>query len=1109
MTFEGEHRQIVMRGIEHSAANGVSQDGGMNEVVNLLPRNGSYVPYSPKNVLVNFPIIKSDDTSVDDFLESNKLEDARMIRVHHTSTGDNTIIVKNGFFLVVRTVSARRKVVRINYNVYDIVFIGNRMDLECAADIKHLLWKDGEYVNADDLKIHINGDPVLPSVCFKVGRGIYDGKTIHEGARYVKTHKSFTDADTSKLNADVMSDYPRELTNMGGDALALLSSIRYAGGITGYILVAAAWRVKGSDVSNPQYIMASPVMLMGAPEIYLKDDVYWDKANNADVSKPQASYLYDVESLEFNDSQHDKDTFDKLWKIIDTDSRKTDELAEKENVFIEFLESYDSKYHYNRTTLRIDGPTQGDAAAIFSTEKTDILRQPSLFGVKYALYNHGDGMSTIDDSEALYKGVRITYGTGNVLYFKLNSELEERFKDEIDRLCIFVSPVVSPYKYNSESGIRYESNYKGEKMPIVDLVPIAQQYAKYDGFFFGQIISGAAGSTTKVVHSGCAGSFSPIMKSDEEIRNELKNVVGLYKVSEVQLSELSNGADNEGWIKVNLSDGRLTTDRMVQHSDTMLKISDMQPIGFTNGHIFGYNERLHVYNFQKDEVYRLPYKASLYHFGAGQYKCSSLCRRAGQDNPEEINPIFLSSDGYEFSVEVVDSNGSKIVNRFSTGAREGGYAFNPLSVCADIEAKSIRIVKRFKYYSLFFVGVYERNNLSEIGGITCGAFYDGLRPIELIGEEVTEWEYNNAFDSENIKKDSRSYGRNEIHVSYTGLSLFENDKSYKVGHGDIIGLARLSIGLSQDNFGKFPLVVFCTDGIYMLSVDASGAHAYGGQSPLSRVVCTNKNGICEIDGAVLFPAKDGLYIVTSDGAKPVSMQVNGNHYNSPYQHNTNGLVIYSNAIQHEKIVSLYDAVAADDFREFIQDSSTFIRYVSAIHSALVYNKNGRGSYLIDLSTWNAVKLDYCIGMDDNDYPNQIFYWHEYGEDETYRCRFEYESGKENAMCLLTTRPLLLESHMFKTAYRVVLRGTFEYVPEANEAKYAGLYVYGSLDGEHFDFLNGTEKLLTNNRFHDIGVETHHVSYKYLMVVFAGHLSKDSHIDGLELTSSDKYTNKLK
>ncbi len=203
-------------------------------------------------------------------------------------------------------------------------------------------------------------------------------------------------------------------------------------------------------------------------------------------------------------------------------------------------------------------------------------------------------------------------------------------------------------------------------------------------------------------------------------------------------------------------------------------------------------------------------------------------------------------------------------------------------------------------------------------------------------------------------------------------------------------------------------------------------------------------------------------------------------------------------------------------------------------------------------------------------------------------QFDYNVPEGNVQCLLQSRPIKLDSTQLKSAYRVVVRGTFEkgddisveskngstfnitdkdkllrycqagttlyfksklvhvgnrpgttvwYWEDAdgNEVElnkygielatsvekksdtltlsirehYAGLYVFGSLDGEHWMPIGGTEKLLSYNRFHDIGVRTHRVSVKYLLVVFTGYLSTDSHIDGMEITTETRYNDKLK
>ena len=1057
MKFEGEHRAIPLRGIERAFAHGVAKDGGMEEVINMIPRNGSYVPYSPKTVTQDYSAWISSQT--------------KMVRVHHTSTGDNTIIVFNNYYLVNPIMQGGTLIGRVdNVTVNEIVFIGNRMDLSTSTGIEHWLWKNGEYVNLDDLESHTNDVSDLPSISFKVSRGIYDGSKVYAAARYVKTHKHFTDANTANCDQDEISAYVRKIDSVGSDAMALLNSIRQIGGITGYTLVAAAWRVKGSGVSNPKYIMASPVLLMGAPEIYMKDGQF-EHSDKKRYAKPSDTYMLDMFDYDGSEDKggdngwktHWGDLFDNLWNMSDSDDREIGDLAEGENVFIDLQETADPcviRTIESRKQLPVTAG-QGHKAAFALTTKTAIC-QPALYSQKFAMYDHVNMLGT-DENDAEYKARRVTHASANVLYYKLNSALPDKYKDEVDRLCIFVSPIVSPYKTNGVNGIRFESDYKEDRKDI------------YDGFFFANYRNdGDYG----VHNSACGGSFSPIMKSSSEIRDELKNIAGLYKVAEVQLTELGVA---DTWLKVNLSDGRLATDRMVQNSDTMLKLSDLQPIGFSEGYIFGYNERLHVYNFKKDQVYRLPYKSLSYYGGEGQY--------------EE------SSESYcNFHIEIEDSNGSKIAHKLT---RMKG-TLNPLISCADIDAKQIRLLKYYQGPPRYGISTYTP---VVVGGIVSGFMSASLHPIGVSAHNTTDEGLKNAYFNDDIKPDSYAWGKNEIRVSEVGSIVFEPSKSYKIGHGEIIALARLSMGLSQDNYSKYPLVVFCTDGVYTLSVDTSGQYAYGTQDPLSRVVCSNANGICEIDGAILFPTEYGLHMVTVDGVKPIVLQVNGEPCN--YPDSSHGLQIYQDLTNHQKIVELLGSISVTDFIDDIQSPDTYLRYLHAINSVVVYNKSLSYSYMIDLTHWTVTKLEQNIICDDMDYPKQIFRINNVRNNSLQSIQFDYHSGQNNTQCLFVTRPILLDSQHLKTTYRVVMRGVFKYNPNVNEDCYAGLYVFGSLDGNNWKCIGGEEKLLSNNRFNDIGCRTHRDSVRYLMVVFAANLSQDSHIDGLEITSDVKYNNKLK
>lgn len=1425
MKFEGEHRQIPLHGIERNATNMIAQDGAMNEVIGMIPRNGSFIVYAPTN------------------RGASKTNDVVMVRVHHTSTGDNVITVKENNYLINGKDTSEQVIVN-NYEVWvnngrcgqqilqtktetktihkqrtvlDIVFVGNRMDILTKENgIEHWLWKNGQYENVDDLAGYTNtdGGSLLPSVDFKVRRGIYDGSKVWQGASYIRIHKHYTDADTANDNKDEATKYVRSTGSMGTDALAALSSVRHKGGITGYILVAAAYRRKGSDSSNPQYMMASPIMLMGAPEIYTKDGVFENNTGLGEqyIKRPTGTFMLDMFGYnggENGEASRDK-AYNELWALTESDDRESSDLGENDFMNVDerkgvcVVREMTGERKYEKT-YSATAPT--DKITVYT--KSRFIQPPALYAQKYAVYRHPKD-NGLNHTDAEYRGFRITNVSANILSFKVNGDILEEYKDEIDRLCIFVSPVISPYKKIDNSGdVSMKSNYVGARKDV------------YDGFYFGETRTGGCYS---IKYSACGGSFTPEMKSDAEIRKSISEIAGLYKVQELQLGELKPNQ----WVDLNLSGGKLESDRMVQHSDTMLKITDMQPVSIVTGGIFGYNERLHVYNFQKSEIYRLPYSCLQYFYGGGQYR--------------------VQEDGvqYEYSVEVRDHNDSLITSRFACYSP----AINPLVCYADATAKSIRVVKRCKKGNTFYVGSKDFTPL-EIGGIASGYINTSLKPLNIDMQAVSLREYEGAFRSDKIESDSNAYGKNEIRVSKPGLIEFEVDKSYKVGNGEIKALARMTMGLSQDNYGKYPLVIFTTDGIYTLDVDSTGAGAYNIQSPLSRLVCTNPNGICELDGAVLFPTEYGLHMVTVDGVKPVVLQANGKPWNLPEK--AAGLEMYRNAINHKKIVKLLDDISYDDFLVYINAYSdedrrngarggTHIRFLHAINSVVVYNRNMPYSYMIELTTWTVTKLEQRIMFDDNDFPKQTFWiepenenvvsieeevteteevdgeevvttkkkWtnltdfrkridgdvllrrhltaktqsaitnnlsdidaeiaYKQGEiasldasaddyaaesDSVFEAsgttkstilaniaerkstllsdiaalqsrrsdvvaasaidygslelsdadeavlntvglksvgsmlndqqkknyytelknslvdaelsrtvgvvnstimqdmlgagkltltlkdglwtkgervfteqqladvglqvateategmkyqittvnenlvavQFDYQTGLDNVQCLLQTRPIMLESTHLKSAYRVVLRGSFEKTNDdtvitsennnkfniintaalanycdgkdvvlnyrlrervtlhtnkagmtiekktyswqwetedgekvklkdiglqqagsitkddsitiAPKIHFAGLYVFGSLDGNHWTPIGAEEKLLSSNRFHDIGCRTHRVSFRYLMVVFAATLSQDSHIDGLEITSDVKYNDKLK
>lgn len=92
-----------------------------------------------------------------------------------------------------------------------------------------------------------------------------------------------------------------------------------------------------------------------------------------------------------------------------------------------------------------------------------------------------------------------------------------------------------------------------------------------------------------------------------------------------------------------------------------------------------------------------------------------------------------------------------------------------------------------------------------------------------------------------------------------------------IGTGSIIGISTAAKALSQGQFGQFPLYAFTTEGVWALEVGSNGF--YTARQPITRDVCTNPNGITQIDSAVLFPSSRGVMLLSGSNSICISESI--------------------------------------------------------------------------------------------------------------------------------------------------------------------------------------------------------------------------------------------
>ena len=321
----------------------------------------------------------------------------------------------------------------------------------------------------------------------------------------------------------------------------------------------------------------------------------------------------------------------------------------------------------------------------------------------------------------------------------------------------------------------------------------------------------------------------------------------------------------------------------------------------------------------------------------------------GKDKP-------VSENIYRITTWYKNTNGSYVVV-------SEGYVFdalhylNPyLSVCSRDATRILLEVKvNGSYYK-----IDKSLKASETQDVAY--FFDTtLNPIR--------WEETTGF-VDGITESNNS-AMSHLVVSATGFpNVFENDEYHFDGVSRVIDCCHMSLELTNDNFGYFPLAVFTDNGIYTLKVSDSGKYAYGQKDKLSEEVCTNRGMICRTDKGILFSTKRGLFVLGERPNEALRFLIGEpRHIAMPDDTYGHGLYIYHCAVNGEsngnKIADIAKALSREDVRELIQDEC-FLEYDKNCGKCILWSPKVKYLYVIDLQYLSATKLESNIELSDKE-----------------------------------------------------------------------------------------------------------------------------------------------
>ena len=179
-----------------------------------------------------------------------------------------------------------------------------------------------------------------------------------------------------------------------------------------------------------------------------------------------------------------------------------------------------------------------------------------------------------------------------------------------------------------------------------------------------------------------------------------------------------------------------------------------------------------------------------------------------------------------------------------------------------------------------------------------------------------------------------------------------------VGNESILGLSTAAKALSQGQFGDFPLYVFCTDGIWGLSVTDTGT--YSAKQPISRDVVTNPESITQLDSAVAFVTNRGLMLISGSEVSLLSAQLDGLNLNEDF------IRTAINAFATQVGMESPYSPDEDQFTEQVQDALIVYDYAHRLlhvftDREISREEYGNGNkhyvYSFDTQQWSTQVLD--------------------------------------------------------------------------------------------------------------------------------------------------------
>lgn len=540
----------------------------------------------------------------------------------------------------------------------------------------------------------------------------------------------------------------------------------------------------------------------------------------------------------------------------------------------------------------------------------------------------------------------------------------------------------------------------------------------------------------------------------------------------------------------------------VQGTEESLSLADMGRTSIGSSCAIAYNNRLHLANIQ-NYINDIFSPNPIYKFELNS---------SGTSFPvEKINTILgnymdvpLTDEGW-YDYGKMNSDTAEVIaiidNKYYYKATVQ-YPLNPIFVVPFQDAKSVKLYIKHKGKLMDEIGFRNINlHQSETFGMSYYIFnaengiFSFMQKYELSNNGgVLTRRQGDAFTSTSSKfydeasqKCDSDGAKIEQLASLIKVSEAENPlvfpakNSVQVGSSVISALAANTRPISEGQFGEAPLYAFTDEGVWVLMLGEEGT--YVARQPANREICSNPNGILQIDDAVLYPTNRGIMMQQGRNSICITDQLDGYPFNFMEMKYAKQIIATNETESGE--------ISYIRFNDYLKSADMIYDYYN--NRIIVFNPNQAYAYVYSLKSkmWGAMKNVFNKRV--NIYPES------YATNKEGKILNVYvEEPYFNTPYFLCSRPLTIsDKEVYKTIFTCIARGYFR--KEINGK--CAIVLYGS--NNLFDWY--LIKTSINEYLRGIAGSP----YKYFRVALIGNLATNESISGLSAEFQERLQNKLR